>query len=184
MKRYRGQGFKRARIQGDELIFYLTNRILGHLDPLSSNLKLKAGNNGFTLLELTIVLFLVSLMLGLSTVFFANILPSSRFDATVREMSSTIRFARSLAKINGERKTIIIDLDSGKYRIEGYAERGIPSDMGIKVKDPLSGEISTGEYKLVFNAVGDIAGGTIVLQDKKRTVDIEIDPVIGAVAVK
>jgi len=139
---------------------------------------------GFTLLELIIVLFLISLILGLSTVFFANILPSSRFDATIREISATIRYARALAKVSGERKTITIDLDSGKYEIEGYGERGIPSNIDIKVKDPLSGEISTGKYQLVFNAVGDIEGGIIVLQDKKRIVDIEIDPVVGVAVVK
>ncbi|MBI4654635.1 MAG: hypothetical protein HY752_06530 [Nitrospirae bacterium] len=139
---------------------------------------------GFTFLELIIVLFLISLILGLSVVFFANILPSSRFDATARELSATIRYARALAKISGERKTITIDLDSKKYGIEGHGERGISSGIGIKVKDPLSGEISTGKYQLVFNAAGDIVGGTIVLQDKKRTSDIEIDPVVGAVVVR
>ena len=147
-------------------------------------LILNSRRAGFTLIELIIVLFLISLMFGMSAVYFANRLPSSRFNSLVREISATVRHARSLARISGERKTLTIDLDSGKYRIEGHDEKGVPSNIIIKIKDPLSGEINKGTYRFFFNAAGDIKGGTIVLQYKKRTVDIEMDPIVGAVVVK
>jgi len=123
-------------------------------------------------------------MLGLSTVFFANMLPSSRFDAAVREFSTTLRHARSLAMLSGERKTFIIDLDSKKYNIEGYNEKRIPHDIEIKVIDYLAGEVNRGKYNLTINPVGGIEGGAVVLWNKKKTANIEIDPIIGAVVVK
>jgi general secretion pathway protein H len=142
------------------------------------------GGAGFTLLELIIVLFLITLILGLSTVFFANILPSSRFNATIRDITATIRYARSLAKIHGERQTITIDLDSKKYGIEGRGAKDIPSDIHIKVVDPLLGEIYNGKYKLVLDPIGGVEGGTIILWNNKRTVSIQIDPIVGSVVIK
>jgi general secretion pathway protein H len=141
-------------------------------------------NNGFTILELIIVLFLITLILGLSTLFFANILPSNRFNATIRDISATIRYARSLSQIHGENQTITINLDSKKYGIEGHSTKDIPSDINIKVIDPLSGEIQKGEYQLILHAFDGIEGGTIVLWNQKKTASIQIDPVVGSVVIK
>lgn len=139
---------------------------------------------GFTLLELIIVIFLITLILGLSTVFFANTLLSSRLNATVREMSATIRHARSIAQINSETQVVSIDLDSRSYGIEGRGNKSIPSGINIKIMDPFSGEVHNGKYPIVLYAAGGIEGGTIVLSDNRRSVSIQLDPIVGAVVVK
>jgi hypothetical protein len=141
-------------------------------------------DRGFVFLELIIVLFLITLILGLSTIFFANVLPSNRFNATIREMSATIRHARSLAQIYGEKQIITIDLDSKKYGLEGRGVKEIPSDINIKVIDPLSGEIDQGKYQFFLYPNGGIEGGTIVLWTSKKTVSIQSDPVVGALVIK
>jgi prepilin-type N-terminal cleavage/methylation domain-containing protein len=141
-------------------------------------------NSGFTLLELIIVLFLISLITGMSTVFFANTLPSHRFNATVREFVAGVRYARSLAQARGENETISIDLDSRKYTMPGRAEKTLPPDVNIKAVDPLSGEITTGRYQLLFPAFGGAEGGTIVLWDKKRVAAISLDPVVGTAVIR
>ena len=146
--------------------------------------KYKIKNSGFTLLELIIVLFLIALILGLSTILFVNILPSSRLNATAREMSATIRHAKHLALINGEKQTITINLDSGSYGMEGIVHKNIPSGITIKVIDPLLGEICNGEYTIIFSATGGIEGGTIVLSTNKKTASIQLDPVVGSVVIK
>lgn len=140
--------------------------------------------NGFVLLELIIVLFLITVILGISTVFFANVLPSNRFNATVRTLSATIRQARSLAQIHSERQAFTIDLDSKKYGIEGRSFKNIPSDISIKVIDPISGEILKGEYRFILHETGSIEGGTIVLWNSKKTVSIQGDPIVGTVVIK
>lgn len=146
--------------------------------------KYKIKNSGFTLLELIIVLFLIALILGLSAILFVNILPSSRLNATAREMSATIRHAKHLALINGEKQTITINLDSGSYGMEGIIHKNIPSGITIKVIDPLLGEIRNGEYTIIFSATGGMEGGTIVLSTNKKTASIQLDPVVGSVVIK
>jgi len=129
-------------------------------------------------------MLIASLVLGLSTVVFTNMLPSARLDATVRKISATVRHARSLAKVNGETENVIIDLDARRFGMEGRDYEAIPSDINIKVLDPLSGETSSGKYTLTVKATGGIEGGTIVVWSKKKTVHIDIDPIVGAVVVK
>ena len=141
-------------------------------------------NNGFTLLELIIVLFLTTLILGISTIFFANALPSSRLKATAREMAATIRYAKHLATIKGENQTLTIDLDSRSYGIEGRGYKSIPSDINVEIRDPYSGEIFRGKYLIAFNTLGAIEGGTIILSTKKKSVTIQLDPIVGSVVIK
>jgi prepilin-type N-terminal cleavage/methylation domain-containing protein len=140
--------------------------------------------NGFTLLEVIIVIFLVTLILGMSTVFFAGFLPSARFSATGREMSAVIRHARSLARMNMEKKAVIIDLDSRVYGIEGLITKSFPPEMKITVLDPVSGEMERGKYPIIFHPTGGMEGGTIILSSNKKVMRIETDPISGAVMIK
>ena len=148
------------------------------------HLKSKIPDTGFTLLETIIVLFFMALILGLSTIFFANTLPSNRLNATAREISATIRHARHIALINGEKQTMIINLDSRFYGIEGIAQKGIPSGITLWVIDPLLGEVRNGEYPVVFHSTGSMEGGTIELSSGKKIVSIQLDPVVGSVVIK
>jgi prepilin-type N-terminal cleavage/methylation domain-containing protein len=138
------------------------------------------GHAGFTLIELLIVIALITLILSLSTVFFANLLPSNRFKATVRDVSTTFRHARTLAQMHTKQQTVIFDLDTRTYGIDGRRMREIPAGIQIRIIDPMEGEILNGEYRFRVNTVG-IDGGTIVLDDEKREARIQMDPIRGAV---
>jgi prepilin-type N-terminal cleavage/methylation domain-containing protein len=140
--------------------------------------------SGFTLIELTIVLFLMALMLGLSTLFFANTLPSSRLNAAGRELSATIRQARSLAQSNGTAQTVVLDFDARKYGIEGRGARSLPQDVGIRVIDPLYGAVQQGTYRVSFDATGGVEGAAIELWNNKRLLRIVTDPIVGTVTLK
>jgi len=146
--------------------------------------RLRTGTRGFTLLEVIIVMVLITLVIGMSTVFFANTLMSGSFNTTVRDISSSIRYARSLAQIHGERKTFTIDLDAKTFAVQGKDAKEIPHDINIKIVDPLYGEIFEGKYQFTANALGGVLGGTIVLWNESKTVSIRPDPVVGSVVVQ
>jgi len=141
----------------------------------------KRTHEGFTLMEIIIVLFLVTLIMGLSAVHFANFLPSVKFHAAGREMTAMIRHARSLARMNMVSQTFVIDLDNKTYGIEGLATKHIPQDSSVKVIDPFAGEIIKGKYSMVFNPAGSMGGGTIILSTRKKALRIDMDPIAGAV---
>ncbi|HVN96470.1 MAG TPA: prepilin-type N-terminal cleavage/methylation domain-containing protein [Syntrophorhabdaceae bacterium] len=138
----------------------------------------------FTLLEIIIVLVLVAVIFGLAALSFTNALPSARLSAAARELSASIRQTKSLAQNRGEQQIFTINLDTRQYGIEGVTARTIPPEISIMVDDPISGEIHSGRYSILFQAGAGVEGGTVVLGYKKRTFLIQIDPVVGAVIVR
>src|ERR1700690_1561451 len=142
------------------------------------------GSLGFTLLELIIVLFLIALIFGISTVFFVNALPSGRFNATARDLASSIRYARSLAQAEGTEQSVFIDIDSRNYGIEGKSSKPFPTDVNIKVIAPFSEAVVSGSYSFHFSPSGGSDGGEIVLWNAKKTVHVVLDPIVGSTVVK
>ncbi len=143
--------------------------------------QVKRTHKGFTLLEIIIVLFLVTLIMGLSAVFFSNFLPSVKFNAAGREMTAMIRHTRSLARMNMVSQTFVIDLDNKTYGIEGLDTKHIPQESSVKVIDPFAGEITKGKYSIIFHPAGSMGGGTIILSTRKKALRIDMDPITGAV---
>jgi general secretion pathway protein H len=144
----------------------------------------RSGSAGFTLIEIMMVLVLILIILGISTVFFANRLPSENVTATGREMSAMLRFARLLARNSGEPRSVFIDIDAGRYGIPGVQTRKIPGDITVRITDPLEGDVVRGEYTIVFNGAGGANWGRITLTGGRKALRIDIDPVLGAVVVK
>ena len=140
--------------------------------------------SGYTLLELLIVVFLITLVLGFSALFFTRTLSSSKLHATARELSATMRYARSLAQIQGAPQSITVDLDGKSYGIEGRGNKQIPGDLSVKVLDPLAGEVTTGKHTILFSGAGGIEGGKIVLSYDRQSVTVEPDPIVGSVVIK
>ncbi len=151
---------------------------------MKPDLSIDHKKSGFILLELIIVLFLISVIIGLSAMFFANTLPGYKFNATVRNIATTIKQARSLAKIHDERQTVTIDMEARSYALEGHTPKDIPAGIAVKVIDPVSGEIQTGKYHFILYPSGGIDGGTIVLWNSKRSASVQLDPVVGTVMIK
>lgn len=140
--------------------------------------------SGFTLFEIILVFFIMSLIILLSAVYYANTLPAAKLDAATRELASTIRHARSLATANNETKGVTIDLDLKKFNIDGLTVRDIPPEIGIKVIDRFLGEILHGKHRLIFHAGRSVEGSMLVLWSGKRSQGILLDPVVGAVKIK
>jgi len=139
-------------------------------------------NNGFTLLEMILVIFLITLIVGISVVVFSRSLPSQKVDATAREIMASFRQARSNAITSGKWQVLTLEIEGKTFGIEeGGAIRTIPDSVSIRVIDPLYGEVAAGGYRFVCAPSGVIEGGTIVLSAGKKVVTLAIDPIIGAV---
>ena len=136
---------------------------------------------GFTLLELIIVMALVALILGLSSVFVASNLPSARLNAVARELSATVMLARTQAENRGEAQTLTINLDTRAYSLEGNPGRVLPPNVTVKVTDPFTGDVEQGTYALRFEPYGPVPAATILLQNPTRRLIVELDPIAGAI---
>ena len=130
------------------------------------------------------VLFVMSLLMGLSAVMVSSSLSSQKLEACAREIMATFRYARSTAISEGKWKTVMIDMNARKFGIEGGRTREFPDTVSVKVVDSISGEVTEGGYRFVFSPSGVAEGGTVVLSSGKKVIKIDLDPVIGAVRTK
>jgi general secretion pathway protein H len=151
---------------------------------LSITLRLYRCRKGFTLLELIVVLFIIGLICGFSTVFVAKGLPSAKLNATARELSATIRHARALALMNCEAQRIVVDVEARQYGIEGHPRKSIPADVIMKTADPVSGEATAENRSIRFAPDGSYEGASVWLANKTLTVRIDTDPVVGSTVAK
>ena len=126
----------------------------------------------------------MTLILGISTVFFAGLLPSAKLNATGREVASAIRHARALARMSMEKQTVVIDMDNHAYGIKGLGSKYFPPETLVTVIDPVAGEMNRGKYPIVFHPTGGMEGGTIIISGKKKVMRIETDPISAAVVIK
>lgn len=137
------------------------------------------ATGGFTLLELMIVLFIAMLMMGMGVIAMMNRLPAARLDTAAREISALMRQARTLARIQMVKQTLVVDLNARYYGIEGRPSLKIPEGVGLAIDDPLHGDGDKGIYRLFFSPFGGIEGGAIHLTTDKRSITITPDPVTG-----
>jgi type II secretory pathway pseudopilin PulG len=138
------------------------------------------NKSGFTLLELLMVLFLSILILSLVGLYFSNFLASAKFQTLVRDLSTTLKQARSLSKIHEGRQVVTFNLDAREYGLEGRPFKKIPPQCEVKIIDPVAGEISGGTYQLIFESDWGGESPTFILSNKKRIVTVQLDPLVGS----
>jgi prepilin-type N-terminal cleavage/methylation domain-containing protein len=158
-----------------------SSRLTAHGSRLTGKAVLRC-RKGFTLLELIIVIFLIALIVAISSAFSVGSFSSSSWlSAVARDLSSAVRQTRGLALVTGRSQTMIIDLDNQTYGIEGYRAKKFPKRVTVSVIAPSGGERASGIYSLLFPATGGIEGAaTIVVRAGRGVTYIQPDPVIGA----
>ena len=139
---------------------------------------------GFTLLELIIVIILSLLVLGIVMVYFANLLSTVKLQATVRDFSTTLRQARTLAKLNGAAQGVTINLDTREYGLDGREMKKIPQKISLKIIDPSAGDIQSGQYHLTFEPNWGNPSLLFQFADRKKVISLSLDPLSGAVVTK
>jgi Tfp pilus assembly protein FimT len=138
-------------------------------------------HKGYTLVEVTLVVFLIVLILSMATVFFANTLPAARLRATGREMAAVLKYAKYLANANNEKQIFAIDIDSKTYSIEGREIKKIPSDVAVTIFDTNLDVITKGRFSIVFDKLGGNDWHSIILNRGNRKIMIAMDPIMTAV---
>jgi len=155
---------------------------------------------GFSLLEVMLVLFLLSLFLMLGSTRLEDFLRSSRMDGAVRAISQTIAYARSLAATGGQDLYLHLDLKNARYWLSQDAsllsEPGPREDLAelhylpvsVRFRDVItlgSGMVSEGRATIRFTPQGLVEPADIhLVEDNLETMTLFVDPVRGIVRVQ
>jgi len=153
------------------------SKISNLLSPISGS------KNGFTLLELIMVIFIVCLVLAVSLPSFTGI-AESRLTSEAKRIASIIRYLNDSALSTKETLQMKITFDNKTIRYTG------PEGEQAEVFDALSGielqskgMISEGEVIYFFNPVGTSESFTAHLKDKGPEMTVVFNGMNGRVKI-
>lgn len=141
-----------------------------------------AGNsrraNGFTLLELLIVLAILGVVVGLAVPLFAKAMPGLQLQAGARAVAAELRSARGRAIAANDEVVVAVD-------VQGRTVGGVALEpfVGLSFYTAAEDLIDGGAGRIRFYPDGSSTGGRIRLVGAGREYDVRIDWISGAVTI-
>jgi general secretion pathway protein H len=138
---------------------------------------------GFTLLELMAVLALMTLLMGLVLPSLVRSWEREKNRATLRELTATLRTARSDAITGGYKVRLFLNLKSGRYRLEGSAREGTLTGVRLTDASLVWQDPEKSQGYIAFFGDGSSSGGKLVLVEPAgRRYLLEVEPITGKVS--
>lgn len=147
--------------------------------------RLGRGNceRGFTLLELLVVLFLVSLVVGVSATRFSAGSDSAELRSEARKLVALLRQTRAAAVSESLTLGIAPGPKSNAYQLQpGDREVGLPEGMTLNV-DPANRDVAATGPEIFFYPDGSSNGGTLTLSSEYGSWQLEVNWLTGEVAI-
>lgn len=148
---------------------------------MKTTFQKRPGENGFTLIELMIVVGLVGLIAAMATASFTNWTTKASFNDQKASLYDALTRSRNMANSRNECVRLMIDGQSIHISAYGFGSNGTCTPLGSKTIDipdtvfksgftvePFNGTSPT----LVFNQQGGVEGGAtakVYLNDQKGT---------------
>jgi general secretion pathway protein H len=144
--------------------------------------QLEPGACGFTLMEMLVVLFIVSLLLVTIPPFLAAGMATASAKGAARQLASDLRFARSMAIAGQQEAVLALDLDNRSYRVP-IANRSVSlsNSLSLVLVTAESERIGEGQGMIRFFPDGSATGGRITVGHGNGQYDVDVDWLSGKV---
>jgi general secretion pathway protein H len=159
----------------------------------SSSLMKRAGTDGdadqvqagFTLLELLAVLALMTLLLGLVLPSLLNSWGREKHRVALRELTVSLRTARSEAVTKSQTVRLFLNLKTGRYRLEGAAQEGALTGISLIDARLVWQNLEKSQGYFAFFGDGSSSGGKLTLVEPTgRRYLLEVEPITGKVSLR
>ena len=134
-----------------------------------------AGNRGFTLIEMIVVLIIAVLAMSVVGSKFTAGFAGAQLKAAVNDVASALRYTRGQAISSGEEAVFTLDVDQRSYTISTRKKvYQLADDLDLTVNTAQSEINGEGQGSIRFFSDGSSSGGRIeiVSGNRKRYVDI------------
>jgi general secretion pathway protein H len=143
-----------------------------------------ARPNGFTLVELLVVLTVIGLIMALAPIAMYSAMPSLELRTTTRELAAALRSTRSAAIRDNREAALTLDVEAGWYRRDGRErQRKIDPEIQLKLLTATIEAEDDSVGRIRFFPDGTSTGGQITLARGEQTYYIVIDWLSGRVQV-
>ncbi|MGR8932963.1 MAG: GspH/FimT family pseudopilin [Gammaproteobacteria bacterium] len=138
---------------------------------------------GFTLIEMILVLVIAVLLLGTVGPRIAAGIGGIKFRAAAQEIASALRHTRAKAVSEQREATLAVFLDDHEYEVDGGDRYLIPEDVDITVYTASTQVFDGSRGDFVFFPDGSASGGRITLEYRGQTRFIYINWLTGLIEV-
>ena len=140
--------------------------------------------DGFTLIELLVVLAIIGLLLTLAPIGLSRMMPGLEVQAAARQLSASLRNARSIAIRDNREATLTLDLEERRYSLAGETRHyEIDEDIEIKLLTATSEQESEQVGSIRFFPDGTSTGGTVTLTGGGVAYDVLVDWLTGRIEI-
>ena len=140
---------------------------------------------GFTLLELIVVLFIVVLGFAAIGISISSGNDSTELTAAARDIASALRYARGQALISHEETTVAFDLENNSYTVSNRDKAySIADSISLTVVTAQSELTGQGQGSIRFFADGSSTGGRVTLERGQTIVVCDINWLTGQITLE
>jgi len=137
---------------------------------------------GFTLLELTVVLFVVVLGFSVIGLNLSSGSDTTEIKAAARDIVSALRYARGQALMNHQETTVALNLSDNDYTVSGRDKLyKIPASIDVTVVTAQTEITGEGTASIRFFADGSSTGGRVTLERNHSSWKIDINWLTGQI---
>jgi general secretion pathway protein H len=150
--------------------------------PIKVGKAISRGAQGFTLLEMVVVLAIMALLLGLVMPNLYGSIKRERERANLRHLITVLRLARSQAATTQRRVRVFLNRETGRYRLEGSSRQGVLTGMHLRDTALVWQDPEHHQGYIAFYGDGTSSGGKVIMRDAGgRRYDLEVEVITGRV---
>lgn len=145
---------------------------------------LRSSNQGFTLLELMLVLLLLGLAYGLAGPMLGDRPTGLEMQSATRQIAAGMRKARGTAITQNREAVLTLDLGKRQFAVTGDPKvYALPQSLDYSLFTAQSEVVREQTGNIRFFADGSSTGGRITVVAGKRTQTVDVDWITGRVKI-
>jgi prepilin-type N-terminal cleavage/methylation domain-containing protein len=136
---------------------------------------------GFTLVELLVVLFLLSVLAAMAVPSFFRTIVSARLRQSASDVRAVFGKARSLAAAGARERSVVFDPEKGEYGLDNEAfRRGFPDPIRLGRVVIAGEEHARGDARIRFFPDGTAEEAEVTVESGDGgTLRVRVDPLTG-----
>ena len=144
----------------------------------------RAGQHGFTLLEILIVLVIGVLLVALVPPLLSGMSGATELRGAARQLAAGLRNARNEAVTRQQEAVLTLDLERRRFGVTGDPrEIALPESVALKLYTAQSELLDSATGGIRFFPDGSSTGGAITVSGPKLAYRVNVDWLTGAVAI-
>ena len=144
----------------------------------------RAGQHGFTLLEILIVLVIGVLLVALVPPLLSGMSGAAELRGAARQLAAGLRNARNEAVTRQQEAVLTLDLERRRFGVTGDPrEIALPESVALKLYTAQSELLDSATGGIRFFPDGSSTGGAITVSGPKLAYRVNVDWLTGTVAI-